>query len=783
MGKKLSHFFCYFMKQKLESLTQSSKNTEQLYTPEFFYLSNSSDKLRLSELIDRYPFITVFDELLGQVEELIKSKNPKIKFTKESLTAAALQHIGTVPIEEYGVWVYYPWATRLVHILTEEDFVFVRTNRNQYKITPEEEEVLATKKIGVIGLSVGKAIALTIAMERICGEIRIADFDDIELSNLNRIQTGVQNFGIKKTIVVAREIAEIDPYLKVTIFSDGLTEENANDFYLKGGKLDICIEVCDGLYTKIFSRQKAKQFGIPVVMNSSDKGTTDVERYDLNPEMPLLHGLIDHLDLTLLKQASTNEEKIPYLLPMLGVETSSTRLKASMLEIGETITTWPQLASGVILGGGICTDVCRRILLNQLKDSGRYFVDLEEIICDKKATEVELISEQSSIALTNDEMAKLAFDLIVINPENYIPSEEEIKLIVDAATKAPSQGNRQPWKWYYSKGNLFLFHDPSLSDTLLDFEYLDTYISLGAASENLILKAHEVGLNPSVIPFPNKNAKGLVSQFIFLNEKVNSDSDEYDYLVKEIDNRHTNRNLSERQKINSNNILQLQKTAASINSITLKVVDNIAHLEKLASVVASVERCKMLNQKGHRDFVNELRWSTTEVEDRKDGIDLSLLNLSESAKAGLLVTKKWNVINLLKGWGKGNTFEKLPRALIMNSSAIGVITINDYSPLNYFNAGRSIQRTWLAATSMNLSIQPLSAITSLYARSKKGNGVGLDEDLNSELNKLNIEFENILDFDVSEKPIFLFRVFIADKPKLKSLRRRIENVFTFKRKD
>ena len=152
-------------------------------------------------------------------------------------------------------------------------------------ITVEEEELLATKKIGVIGLSVGKAIALTIAMERICGEIRIADFDVIELSNLNRIQTGVQNFGIKKTIVVAREIAEIDPYLKVTIYSDGLTEENADDFFLKDGKLDICIEVCDGLFTKIFSRQKAKSFGIPIVMNSSDRGTTDIERYDLQSEL------------------------------------------------------------------------------------------------------------------------------------------------------------------------------------------------------------------------------------------------------------------------------------------------------------------------------------------------------------------------------------------------------------------------------------------------------------------------------------------------------------------
>ena len=46
-------------------------------------------------------------------------------------------------------------------------------------------------------------------MERICGEIRLADFDILELTNLNRIRTGVHNLGLSKTYSVAREISEI----------------------------------------------------------------------------------------------------------------------------------------------------------------------------------------------------------------------------------------------------------------------------------------------------------------------------------------------------------------------------------------------------------------------------------------------------------------------------------------------------------------------------------------------------------------------------------------------
>ena len=85
------------------------------------------------------------------------------------------------------------------------------------------------------------------AIERICGELRLADFDTAELSNLNRLRTGVYNLGVLKTIIAAREIMEIDPFLKVAVFHEGLTQQNMPDFFTGGKKLDILVEVCDGL--------------------------------------------------------------------------------------------------------------------------------------------------------------------------------------------------------------------------------------------------------------------------------------------------------------------------------------------------------------------------------------------------------------------------------------------------------------------------------------------------------------------------------------------------------
>jgi hypothetical protein len=774
------------MKSKLENLQRQSELISNISAPVFYRLNNATDKKKLEELLKTTPSITVFDEMLGQLEELVKSQNPKIKFSRNELSEAAKKHVGNIPFEEYGVWVYYPWATRLVHILDEKEFVDVRTNRNQYKITPEEETLLAKKKIGVIGLSVGKAIALTIAMERICGELRIADFDVIELSNLNRIQTGVQNFGIKKTVVVAREIAEIDPYLKITSYPDGLTEENTDDFFTKDGKLDICIEVCDGLYAKIFARQKAKAFGIPVVMNSSDRGTTDVERYDTNPNLPILHGLIDHLDLNLVQQAKTNEEKVPYLLPMLGVETSTERLRASMLEIEETITTWPQLASGVILGGGICTDVCRRILLNQLHDSGRYFVDLEDIIKDKNNVLYVESPLNISPSLTDKEM----LDIITLAKEEtwnlQIDVEKNIiRQLVEAASKAPSGANSQSWKWMYHQKNLYMFFDDVFRPDLLDCQRTTMITGLGAAVENLVLRAHEFGFEVATKTVEIKNDTKLVSTFRFFNEvhqtiKNKLEPHTCDYLAKAIDIRVSNRDIVERKVIEKKRLDELRKIARTIPGADLIIIDDKDTLNKLAEITAKMDRIRYTSKSGHNDFRGEARWTIEDAETTRNGISFrETMDLTPTEFAGFFVSKDWPVVRHLANWKLGAAYGKIQRKWIRGSSAVGLLIMPSFTTNNFFEGGRALERVWLAANNDNISTHPPSLSTLIFNTLVYGEQDALPKDLREEATALLHEFEKLFGIDAQKGKVLLMRFIVSEPPKFKSLRYPIEQILKF----
>jgi molybdopterin/thiamine biosynthesis adenylyltransferase len=349
------------------------------YKPTILNSENKNDQELFNQL-KNLPGVNITDTYGAQVRELIKLRNPSKQLSPETLTHLAAEYIEQHPA--HSNWIHYPWNNYLVHLLKADEFIEVRTNRNKNKITAEEQAILHTKSIGIIGLSVGHAIALTLATERLCSEIRLADFDTLDLSNLNRIRSSVYNLGTPKVVIAAREIAEIDPYITIEIYPEGITEDNMDPFFIHNNrKLDILVEVCDGLEVKINSRLKARELKIPVVMDTNDRGMLDVERFDLEPDRPILHGLTGNVDLLNIKNL-TNEEKVPFVLKIIGEETMSERLKSSMTEIKRTLTTWPQLASSVVLGAALCTDVCRRILLDQFHESGRYYVDIEEQISD-----------------------------------------------------------------------------------------------------------------------------------------------------------------------------------------------------------------------------------------------------------------------------------------------------------------------------------------------------------------------------------------------------------------
>ena len=763
--------------QDIASLVTDVKSLQPMHAPQLLRLNNTTDKQTFETLIQNGKVLFVFDEMQGQLQELVKSLHPSVKLKKDDYPDLIKTHLGGKDIFEYGVWVYYPWNKSLVHLLDKDEFVEVRTNRNRYKITKEEQDKLSTKKIGIVGLSVGQSIALTLAMERTCGELRLADFDTAELSNLNRIRTGVHNLGVNKTIIAAREIAEIDPFLNIKIFNDGLHAGNIDEFFTGGGKLDLFVEVCDGLDIKIESRFKARELRIPVVMDTNDRGMLDVERFDLEPERPVLHGLATGLDPHNIKDLS-NEDKIPYILKMIGADTISTRLKASMLEVEQSINTWPQLASSVTLGGALTTDVCRRILLDHFHESGRYYIDLEDIVKDSQEEQNQnphSINPYSPI--NRAEIKNILDEYFNINKTTgkSIP-ENQLDKIIDAALAAPSAGNNQPWKWVFSKGLLFLFHDKYRSWSWGDYYEMGAQMALGAALENAGLQAKALGIATRIGLFPLKDHRELIAavHFTELGLPINQTAIS---AAAHLFTRRTNRKLDKRQLLNPDFFKQLPAIISQFEDVNVFYTENEAELNELSEIIAECDKVRLLNEMGHEEFYHEIKWNREEAEQTRDGVELASVDITQSEVAGFKVAGDWKAVKLLAEWDKGDAFKKLSAKAVKSASAMIVFTIAEFTHEQLIEAGRAVQRSWIFADQQGVSVHPMLSPAFFFNRLIHGEGAELPPHTAEKLSVLRQRFLKIFPLNDGQKEVFLMKVAIAQDMGVRSLRKDKNELF------
>ena len=281
----------------------------------------------------------------------------------------------------HGNWIYFPWRRELIRILGKSDFIFLRTCRNHFKVLQHEEELLSKKSIGIVGLSVGYSVLMAISLERIVEKIRIADFDLIELSNLNRIYQPLCNLGLNKSVSAARAVYELDPYMDIEIFSEGLSNEpnSIKNFIsgVDGSNLDLIVDECDSGRIKLELRKAARELRIPLLMETSDRSVLDIERYDLDGNYPLLHGMLEPYT----SDIDFSEEKSREILfSSIDFSKVSKRGLESMNEIGKQIRTWPQLGTDVLCGGVSVAIAVKKILLGSPLQSQRIFLDLESRI-------------------------------------------------------------------------------------------------------------------------------------------------------------------------------------------------------------------------------------------------------------------------------------------------------------------------------------------------------------------------------------------------------------------
>jgi len=346
---------------------------------------------QLATLRDEHPELMVEDHIRLAIDELFDIAFPAKKDTKTDaeLEAYATELTNGDP-DAWGKWVYYPWLNKLVHFPPVAQLRALRTSRNRNLVTAEEQQKLYTATLLIIGMSVGSNIVEALVSQGIGRKLLLVDMDIIEPSNLNRIRAPYHHVGLHKVEAISRKVWEIDPYIEIEAYNDGLTEENLQEI-LETHNPDVLVDEMDDLRMKIVLREAAKAHCKPVVMaaDDGDDALLEVERYDTDADLQLFAGRIPEEVLERIKAGGIPRPELGMMIGryFVGPEYIPLRMYQSLMEVGRTLPSWPQLGSAAALSGLSVAYVIKKILLGKPVRDGRTLVSLDERLDLERLTE------------------------------------------------------------------------------------------------------------------------------------------------------------------------------------------------------------------------------------------------------------------------------------------------------------------------------------------------------------------------------------------------------------
>ena len=94
------------------------------------------------------------------------------------------------------------------------------------RFSPEVYEKLQEASVAIAGLGgLGSNIAVMLTRTGI-GKLKLVDFDQVDLSNLNRQVYDIRHLGQLKTEALSQRLKELNPYIELELYSGRITEDN-----------------------------------------------------------------------------------------------------------------------------------------------------------------------------------------------------------------------------------------------------------------------------------------------------------------------------------------------------------------------------------------------------------------------------------------------------------------------------------------------------------------------------------------------------------------------------
>ena len=94
---------------------------------------------------------------------------------------------------------------------------------------------------------------------------------------------------------------------------------------------------------------------------------------------------------------------------------------------------------------------------------------------------------------------------------NIVAQNSDYLFMIESACKAPSGHNTQPWLFKIGASEIDIYPDFSKELPIVDPSHRELFVSLGCATENLCIAAHEKGYHTEVKVIENSFIRVLLT--------------------------------------------------------------------------------------------------------------------------------------------------------------------------------------------------------------------------------------------------------------------------------
>lgn len=335
--------------------------------------------------------------------------------------------------------------------------------------------------------------------------------------------------------------------------------------------------------------------------------------------------------------------------------------------------------------------------------------------------------------------------------------DELERYLLQAAIRAPSGDNCQPWKFHFLESNkLAISIVPSLASSFFDVGFRATYISVGAVVQNIRIAAATKNLAIEVSYQDFKVGQTPVAFVIFKeNTPFTDKKNQENYLAM------MKRTVNRRPFLPKP--LSVETWQELLNVETPENISVMTYIGKekgqWAKAVRAADMIRWTHPKIHQELFQKIRYTAEEAQATQDGLEIDRLGAGPAAKYMMKFLSSWSRQCLLNNIGGARALAGQTVSLLHASSGLVGVWGKSDDASTWMQGGEVIQKLWIQAQKLGLAVQPLPI--AIYLK-KRFDLVG-EEDFQTIHQPYVSKLSHVIDFfaksnKCNSEPLMLFRV-------------------------